>query len=768
MRQIVTFFILIIFVKTISAQATTDLAIGKWKQHLPFNAGIYVTQSNDQIFYATGEALLIIDKADRALERMTKVEGLSDVGVELVKYSKGSEVLLVAFDNGVIDLLSGSGNKTLNGVPESSIILGQKKINDVFMGNDSIAYIAGNFGITTLNVRTGLFPNTIRTPLEARAAVIYKNSIYVSTEEGLYTIALDSPANLDDFSNWEYLAGANNFPGIYDAGAMMVFNDRLYLSLNDSLFMYDGNQASFVHFEEGHSINFLSADGPHLIAGFECTGGCLGKVLIFDSNNGFTLPANNCVKLPRYAVEDETGSIWFADLTSGYKVEAPGDNACAVIDVKGIRTLNAYGIAIGNGQVWIASGGLNNNFAPLFLTDGFSSLIDGEWRQYSILNEPALAGLSDFLDIEIHPENGKIYTSAFIEALVEYDPLTDEFKVFDSSNSCLQRSTEGVNRHRTAGLAFDKENTLWVCNHTAPRPLVAFYDDGSCKNFSLDCVAERGFIDIVVDDFGNKWLFTTDRATGVVVFNEGDKDVAGDDRCVVLNASSTVLPSNEISSIEVDREGAVWVGTKLGAAVFQCDPFDPNCAGSLPFVEVDGFGANLLEDQDVTAIAVDGANRKWFGTRTGLFVMSPEGSEQIAKFTKENSPLFDNIITDIAFNNETGEVYIGTARGIISYRSDAVMGGSRHKSNVLVFPNPVRPEYDGPIAINGLAKDATVKITDVSGQLVFETDALGGQAIWDGRDYNDRKVNTGVYLVFATSGSSTNPDIAVAKILVVN
>jgi hypothetical protein len=148
--------------------------------------------------------------------------------------------------------------------------------------------------------------------------------------------------------------------------------------------------------------------------------------------------------------------------------------------------------------------------------------------------------------------------------------------------------------------------------------------------------------------------------------------------------------------------------------------------------------------------------------------MSPEGNEQIAKFTEENSPLFSNSISVISFNYKTGEAWIGTSEGLISYRSDATLGGNFHESNVLVFPNPVRPEYEGPIAIKGLAQDATVKITDIAGQLVYEMDANGGQAIWNARDYNGRKVNTGVYLVFATSRNASNPDVAVAKILVVN
>ncbi len=759
-------FLLFFIVKMAIAQPGTDLAIGQWKQHLPFTVGNYVTQSDDQVFYATKHALLIIDKADRALRQVTKVEGLSRVGVDFVKYNKGSGVLMVVFDDGAIDLISGDGNLTLLGVPESSVILGEKRINDVFMANDSIAYLAGNFGLTTLNIKRGLFPNTIRVPVEVNSAVVYQNAIYAATEEGVYTIDLGAGLNIDDFSNWDWLDGSAGFPMVYAAGAMMVYNDKMYLDVNDSLYVYDGNMAGFVHHDEGFSIKYLSADGAHLLAGMDCNGNCKGKVLVFNESNDLREIAANCVTVPLYAVEDQTGSIWFADATKNYKVEEGASGSCAAIQLNTYKAVLAYDIAVGNDGVWVASGALANNTAR-FSRDGFSSLIGGEWTQYSLENEPALSTISDFLDIKIHPSNGKIYAGAFLDALVEYDPATDEFVVYTETNSTLQLAPLDPTRSRVAGLAFDREDNLWVCNNGAPEPLSVLKADGSWQSFGLGCATSNGLLKVVVDDFGNKWIATSSGEQGVIVFDEGDMDVAGDDRCIVLNTNNTVLPTNDISSIQVDLDGAVWVGTKLGAVVFQCDPFG-ECRGTRPFVEVDGFGANLLEDQDVTAIGVDGANRKWFGTQTGVFVMSPEGNEQIAKFTKENSPLFSNGITAIAFDYDTGEAWIGTSRGLLSYRTETTLGGSLHSSDVLVFPNPVRPDYDGPIAIKGLAQNSTVKITDVSGQLVYETEALGGQAIWNARDYNDRKVNTGVYLVFATSRNSSNPDVVVAKILVVN
>ena len=768
MKKIALFTFLSFFiVKQASSQIGTDIAIGQWKQHLPFIAGLYVTQSDDQVFYSTAQAILIIDKEERSRRQVTKVEGLSRVGVNLIKYNRGSEVLMVVYKDGAVDLISEEGNMTLLGVPISSVIAGEKRINDVFMANDSIAYLSGNFGVATLNVKRGLFPNTIRTPIEVFSTVAYSGNIYASTEEGIYTIAQNTPLNLDDFSNWEWVSG-NGFPDDYSAGTMMPYNGNLYIDVNDSLYVYDGNNASYLHHEDGFSIKYLSAEGAHLIAGFSCNAVCKGKVFVIASDHNFREPVDNCFIFPTYAVEDGLGNIWFADLSRSFKIESGGSGACQLIEENTYVSSLVFDIAVGNGQVWVATGGLDVAGSPLFRTEGFSSMIDKEWKQYSLLNEPALAGISDFLDIKIHPENGKIYAGAFLDALVEYDPSDNSFVVYNENNSTLQTAENDMTRTRVAGMAFDRDNNLWICNNEAPEPISVLKADGSWVRFDLPCTTGNNVIDLAIDDFGNKWIITNEGSQGIIVFNEGDINVAGDDQCRVINTSNSELPTNDISSVQVDLDGAIWVGTKQGVIVFQCDPFNPDCKGSLPFVEVDGFGANLLEDQDVTTIGVDGANRKWLGTLTGIFVMSPAGNEQIAHFTEENSPLFSNVISAIAFNYETGEVWIGTSEGLISYRSDATLGRSFHESNVLVFPNPVRPEYEGPIAIKGLAQDATVKITDIAGQLVYETDANGGQAIWNARDYTGRKVNTGVYLVFATSRNSSNPDVAVAKILVVN
>jgi len=186
-------------------------------------------------------------------------------------------------------------------------------------------------------------------------------------------------------------------------------------------------------------------------------------------------------------------------------------------------------------------------------------------------------------------------------------------------------------------------------------------------------------------------------------------------------------------------------------------------------VEANGIAGELLGNENIKTIAVDGGNRKWFGTNNGVFVQSSDGESQIHVFHAKNSPLFDNQIIDIGIDHAEGEVFIATNKGILSYKGEATEGGRLHSNNILVFPNPVRPEYQGPIAIRGLAENALVKITDINGFLVFETRAIGGQALWDGNDLNGKRASTGVYLVFSTATPDfLEPDSSVTKIMFIN
>ena len=244
-------------------------------------------------------------------------------------------------------------------------------------------------------------------------------------------------------------------------------------------------------------------------------------------------------------------------------------------------------------------------------------------------------------------------------------------------------------------------------------------------------------------------------------------DNTADDRWKWYRAGSGNgnLPSNDVLSIVKDKNSFIWVGTTRGIGIIQCvqEVFsNSGCEALLPVVQQDNFAGYLFRDEEVQAMAVDGADRKWIGTRNGVWLISPDGEKTIYRFTAANSPLPSNDIRAIAIDALTGEVYFSTALGMVSFRSTAT-AGAETQSNVLVYPNPVPPGYTGTIAIRGLTDQAFVKITEPDGRLVFETRALGGQAIWNGKNYKGQSVRSGVYLVLISD--ETKKQKAVARIV---
>ncbi|MBT6808465.1 MAG: hypothetical protein HOA52_03135, partial [Flavobacteriales bacterium] len=272
------------------------------------------------------------------------------------------------------------------------------------------------------------------------------------------------------------------------------------------------------------------------------------------------------------------------------------------------------------------------------------------------------------------------------------------------------------------------------------------------------------------DDYGQKWGIRT--STGLFVYNDNNtlSDKTDDQLTKVTTAvGSGNLPNNSVYCLANDLDGNIWVGTKEGVCVF----YSPssvfsgfNFDAQQIIVEENGFGQYLLNSEIVYTIAIDGGNRKWIGTlESGLFLLSEDGTEEIYHFTTENSPLLSNTITDVEINHKTGELFISTDKGLMSFRNDAT-SSENNISELTIFPNPVRENYTGIISISGLAYESNVKITDVGGNLVFETNSEGGTAVWDGTDFNNMRVGTGVYLVFSSDKYAREK--AVGKILFIH
>ncbi len=754
-----------------SITAQSDLRIGEWADHLPYNGGHTVTQSEDRVYYGTEFALAGISKADTSdVIFFSKVDGLSDVGPSWIKYHMGLDILVVGYANGNIDLIDSTGVTNINDILRNTGIQGDKRINRIYTDSGPVVFLSTPFGLVQLNIATGLFGSTTFTGSPVNDFTIYQGLYYMATDAGLYTFDPASGKLIEDIGSWTKVV----VPGLgsnYTCNALAIFEDVLYAGMDNDLYRLDQGEFILWYTRDGFSIRFLSAEGKNLMAGFKCDNDCIGKVFYFRGGGFWHENGIFCTARPAYAIEDQRGRVWYADEFPEFRLAQNQFTPCDILLYETPYSDKVSELAIKDGLLYVATGGVSESYGYQGNKDGYFTFDRVNWTTYNQFNTPEIAetGLENFFRILPHPTKDILYVGSYWGGLLEEQDGV--YKVYDDTNSSLQGAVGDEQRERVAGLAFDPAGNLWVTNYLAERPLSVFKADGTWQSFDFPCSSITNTSQIVIDQRGYKWIMLYSKSAGVVVYDDrGTIDNLADDRCIQLGSTNSAIPSNSVNCLAVDREGDIWVGTAEGPVVFDGagDVFNGH-QGSRIRVEQDGVLNYLLGEETVYSIAVDGANRKWFGTGSGVFVQSPAGNEEVAVFNTENSPLLNDRIIDIAIDGTNGLVYIATNGGIMSYRTDAIDGEFTHSSEVYAFPNPVRPDYDGPIAIRGLAEDANVKITDIRGQILFETQALGGQAIWDGRDLKGQPAETGVYLVFSTNAGTdfSKPDALVTKILVV-
>jgi len=728
-----------------------------------------VTQSDNKVIYASNNVLMILDKADGSVQTLSKPDGLSDVSIVHVKYHKPSASLIVVYQNSNIDIIRDGTILNFSQIRSNQNISGDKTIYNVSFGNNNNVFFSCGFGLVEFFLDRLVFGTTVITPLRVNDFAVMDGVYFMGTQEGLYRADPREIPLVADFSLWQ-LVENGLIPGI-EVSHLELHDNIIYAGQGNTIFSSTDGVTFQVYYQlSGYDLLFISGETQLLSAGYRCLqSSCRPRILFFSEGNIRVEADASCADSPRFAIEDQSGRIWYADNFRTFRTAPDKELPCERREYNAPYSSNISDIELARGRVYIASGGIQPNFNYLFREDGFFMLDKGIWHNYNKFTIPAINSLDlrDFYRLKAHPKEDIIYIGNYLAGLIEWRSPTD-FRIFDKNNSSLGGTVGDILRTRVSGLEFDSKGNLWISNFLAQRPFSVYTKDGDWRSFEVSGSTELG--DIAIDQFNNKWFVVY--RNGLLVFNEGaDLNNTSGYQIRRITTTNSLLPSNNVNCVVVDLDGAVWVGTDQGVLVFECGQrvFESACRGTDRRLEQDGYGAILLSTENIRKIAIDGANRKWIGTTNGLFVQSADGDQGVYNFNTDNSPLLDNTIIDIEVDPKSGEVYIGTNRGVQVFKADATFGRAVFEEEVYAYPNPVRPGYDGPIAIKGLARDANFKITDVEGRLVFEGRASGGQAIWDGRDLSGRKVSHGVYMVFATYTRNLEfPTTHVTKILVMH
>ena len=709
---------------------------------------IDVAIMHNKVFAATPYDIFCYNTDDNSIDHMSKVNGLSDIGISVVKYDSSTDVVFVGYTNTNIDIIHNNGD--IYNIPDiyNKYILGNKTINDVFFHNNC-AYVCCGFGIVIIDIKRNEVKDTYiignnGSYLGVNDLTICGDLFYAATENGVYYAEVDNPY-LADYSQWTRYVHqlpnyTRNFSHIDTFGDYVVVNYSDNEHDNDLLFAIN-DTISWAYFVNDtlDLINDLRVCDDRLIVSERTQ-----KITVYDNDKNIVFASD---KVPSYStIYDKQRGCYWCCTQSWSLVKLYPDDTYECIWFKGpdsskVFKLNTYGK-----DVWVAPGGYDGTWAPSYTNQSVSHYDGDLWTSINAWNTPCLDTITDIVCVRPDPRNSDIiYLASYSKGLVVLQNGKVK-NIYSGYNSSLGFHIIWLQygQHYTflTGFDFDSSNNMWIANSGTDNQLSVWKSDGSWQKYNIGG-GDIGHI--MVDKNDIKWVFK--RGGEAVLFYNGTV------KPVNKGATSGELPG-EINCFATDNKGTVWIGTTDGVALF----YDSNkifrnstytCSRILiPRNDGTGQADYLLSGQSVLSIAVDGANNLWFGTTNGVIQTSNDGQTTYHHFTMENSPLFSNTVKDIAIDDD-GNVYFSTDQGIVAYKGTATAGQEKN-DNVIVYPNPVRPEHDGIVGIKGLVTNSLVKITTTNGTFVTHMYAQGGQAVWDCADINGNKVRPGIYLIFTS------------------
>ncbi|MBN1820045.1 MAG: T9SS type A sorting domain-containing protein [Prolixibacteraceae bacterium] len=765
-KHIFTFLLFLSIISVSSAQK-----IGEWKEFLSFSYALDVADGGEKIYCAAQGGLFYYNIIDNSIQKINRLTGLNDFNITSIEYSPENQLLMVAYKNSNIDLIYDNNIINLSDIKRKSI-MGDKSINNIFF-RGSEAYISCGFGIVVINLEKQEVKDTYLIGNEGSQIAVYDvdisgNTIYAATEEGIYFADINSP-NLLDYRNWSRISSIPHFNEKYTE--IESFNGNIIAVWNGSEMYLKNGESWDRYLSYINTVRNLSGTENYLTV----TGNKI--VYIIDQNHqqfariqsypGIEAIQTNIGTLS--AVYNENTGLWIADYNFGL-VKASGEPFESIYP-EGPIDNKVFCLYANDNDLWVASGGYNASWDNNWTPPQFQLFREDSWSYFTRNEIPEMGGLSDVVCMIANPaDKNHLFVGAWGGGLLEFQN-GELLNRYTENNSSLQTAIINQPYVRIGGLDFDSKGNLWVTNADVPDVLSVLYANGEWEAFSLPNISQIKTGKVLVTQNDDKWVVAPRGHNICVVNNDGSQKEYLQVKSYFNNGETELITDmNDIFSIAEDQDGAIWIGTSKGVAVY----FNPERIWESEFLYAtqpsldlnDGLYHPLLQTETVTAIAVDGANRKWMGTaNSGIYLISANGEEEIHHFTEDNSPLLSNNITSIAINQISGEVFIGTQDGIVSYMGDAIEGHDTFE-NVLVYPNPVRETYDGPVVITGLMEESDIKITDISGNLVYNTTSLGGQATWDGKNLNGNRVKTGVYLIFLSDKNGEKTHIS--KLLFIN
>ena len=727
-----------------------------WKGYFSYNEIKDLSESPTAVFAASENALFSKNINTNLIKTTNTIDGLSGQTISSLYYSPTYNKTLVGYENGLMIVINEANGSMLKVVDiiNKQLPTNIKKINH-FMEYDGIVYVSCDFGIVQFNLTTMQFGDTyfigpIGQEVKVYQTTIFNNDIYAVTENyGIRKAAISNP-NLNDFEQWELFDGGN-WNGI------VTFNNQI-VAYNKDNRVYKYNGASFGEILNVGQVGLdIRVTANYLIATTSSSVSIFNAQMVLDrqiNNNqifGIT-PSFTCATIIGDSVYIGTKENGLINTNISHLTDFETTTPI------GPSRNNIFALQATSSVLWAVYGGYSASYNPYGFNNGPTSYGISKYSTSGWLHIPYenLRGAKAISRITVNPNNeNQVYASSFYSGLLklENDIPIDLYNAKntlpDGLSTIIGEVPDDV---RINGAAFDTSGNLWLNNSLIKKGLKELKKDGQWRSYSLDGILDKStdasMGRLIIDKNNTKWWCTN--TEGLISYNESSNKF----KKITFGSDKGNLPTTDVRAIAIDNRNQLWIGTTKGLRILSyVGSFlteDQMKTNPIIILE-DKLAQELLYEQFITDIVVNGSNDKWIGTAdSGLFLVSSDGQVTKYHFTKDNSPLPSNTINDIDINSTTGEVFIATDKGLVSFKGIAT-AAKADLSNVYVYPNPVRPDFEGTLKIAGLLDKTNVKITDIEGNLVYETTSEGGTIEWDTTAFGKYKVASGVYMIFISA-----------------
>lgn len=739
-----------------------DAQMYSWHSLLAYGNAISVEVAPKMVYVQAGTALYAVDLTTEETITYSKQDGLHGASIAQIAYSNHDHCLVIMYENGLIDFLYDNGEIISMMDISQKEMVASKKANAILMV-DSLAYVSMPFGLMVLNTTKRQVVDTYYigengSEVNILGCTLTKDSIFAYGEHTIYSISRqDNPM---DFSYWKREKATDDIT----YSGIGTYDDSVYVLKNNLLSKRVSGLWQTIRNESCWTIQ-QGAEGLYIPL--------LKQGYLTLTEQGFVYTQSSSRV---YDVVKRGQDIWLAMGVNG--VMRIQHNETQLFSVDGPIENYPYRLRVSDGNLIMTPGGyyVVSSDHP----GTISVMQQNQWVNFtnSMLTSLTRQYLSNICDGIIDPKDPThFFAASFGNGLLEFRN-NQFYKRYNARNSFLDSIISPATSYTWVdALAFDSQNNLWMMNVSKKNNIKVLRPNGQAvaiQNADADLILRARDLLIWNQNEHIKIISSSHQKVGLVVLDDGGTiEKFNDDKSVFctqfVDQDNRTLQLEGIYCIAQTKEGAIWIGLNAGIVIID-DPsklFHSSACRKIKIPRNDGtnLADYLLETEQINAIVVDGANRKWIGTASsGLYLISEDGLETIEHFTEDNSPLLSNEILSLALEPITGQVFIGTSAGLMVYQSDASMPSDSY-SNAYAYPNPVRPDYEGVIAITGLMDESAVHIIDNAGNLVCETRSYGGQAVWDGKTGDGRRVASGVYSALCNEPGGGH---AVVKILVMH